>query len=152
MGAGLGASLSDTPQTGQSPAQSARQRSCAGSASASASCAQALSVEDAVVDVGAAQLLVVGARLVDLARVDRDLDRSVGPRQRTQVAGERGLEAQPQRVAGARARDVEPAVDGALARTRYSAAAELERARVDAELEPRSPWPDSSASRSRSIA
>ena len=71
-------------------------------------------------DVGAPQLLVAGRR-AGRPRARRSASsRRASSRQRTHGPGQTGLEAQPQRVAAAGARDVEPGVRPATGRARRS--------------------------------
>ena len=101
------ASLRSAAQIGHSPAQSSRQSTLLGTASANASRAQAARSSVSSLDVGAFELLA-SARPVDLARVDLDARLAPAFRQRMHGPGQRRREAQPQRVAAAHhARDVE---------------------------------------------
>ena len=93
------ASLSDSPQTAQSPAQSVRQSGCAGSARTSASFAQRSTSRLPSRDVGTAQLLVARWRLIDLPGIDLQ---QIGAGLQTADAGSGQLAGEPEakRVAG----------------------------------------------------
>src|SRR4051794_28173610 len=86
-------------------------------------------VQLAPLDIGASELLVALARLIDLARVDFDRD---GGAFEAAHAGtlETQREAQAEGVTGAGPRDVEPGVDR-LRRCRVGLAGELEAAGTD---------------------
>jgi hypothetical protein len=93
----------------------------------------AVEVEVAVGDVGAAQLLVVGGRLVDLASVDLEIRRRVFETADA-GAGQLAVEAKPERKSGAGAGDVEPRL-AAAPRGRVDLAADLDRIEPDLQIE-----------------
>jgi hypothetical protein len=88
-----------------------------------------------ILDVGAAQLLVTGSRMLDLARIDLKLDRGVIE---AAVAGafEANAETKSQCIASVRARHVEARVDDIRLR-HVVLTPELERQRADRDMQSR---------------
>ena len=102
-----GLSLRLSPQIGQRPAQSARQRIRVGRARMVASWAQRPMSSSSSADVGAAQFRVVGPGLVDLTRLDVEVEpRRFEAAHAGPLEVDREVEAEGEAVAGAR--DVEP--------------------------------------------
>jgi hypothetical protein len=93
----------------------------------------AVEIEVALEDVGAAELLVVDGRLVDLASVDLELRRRV-LEAADAGAGQLAVEAKPERISGGGAGDVEPRFTAA-ARGRVDLPAELDRVEPDLQIE-----------------